>query len=49
LILVAVVVRPPLRNHGYADTREQAQAAFRATWEAFCDQYARAREGASRG
>ena len=26
------VVRPPLRNHGYADTREQTQAAFRATW-----------------
>lgn len=30
---LSVVVRPPLRNHGYADTREEAQAAFRATWE----------------
>jgi len=23
-----------LRNHGYADTREEACAAFRAAWEA---------------
>jgi len=28
------VVRPPLRNHGYSDTREQAKAAFRAAREA---------------
>jgi len=27
------VVRPPLRNHGYAETREQAQAAFRVARE----------------
>jgi len=30
---LSVVVRPPLRNHGYADTREKAQAAFRAAWQ----------------
>jgi len=30
---LSAVVRPPLRNHGYADTRELAQAAFRAAWE----------------
>ena len=32
-----VVVRPPLRNHGYAETREQAQAAFREAWETLAD------------
>src|SRR5262245_20036101 len=30
---LSLVVRPPLRNHGYADTRDKAQAAFRAAWE----------------
>jgi len=28
-----VVVRPPLRGSGTAPTRDEAAAAFRATWE----------------
>jgi len=31
---LSAVVRPPLRNHGYADTREGACGAFRETWQA---------------
>ena len=30
---LSIVVRPPLRGHGYADTGEQALADFRAAWE----------------
>jgi len=30
---LSAVVRPTVRNHGYVDTREQAQAAFREAWQ----------------
>ena len=29
---LSVVVTPPLRNQGFTETREQAQAAFREAW-----------------